>query len=83
MKSLIYVIITLYMFNCVLSEETELCEEIDPTEISDCINYKLTDGEKVDGIDSCCYYSYTFPGEEEKVTGCQAGKKDEVDGVIN
>ena len=81
MKSLIYVIITLYMFNCVLSEETQLCEDKTPTKISDCTNYQLTDDEKADGNDACCYVSYTDPEEEEEVTGCGMGKKDEIDEV--
>ena len=83
MKSLIYVIITLYMFNCVLSEETQLCEDKTPTKISDCTNYQLTDSEKADGSDACCYFSYTDEEEEEEVTGCGKGKKDEVNEIID
>ena len=39
MKSLMYVIITLYMLNYVVSTT---CMDINPTEISDCTNHKIT-----------------------------------------
>ena len=44
MKSLIYVIIILYMFNYVLSQTID-CFDIEPSQISDCTDHELNEDE--------------------------------------
>lgn len=79
MKSLIYVIITLYLLNCVLSDE---CEDKVPKKVSDCTDYSLTDDEKTEyadlyGVaDTCCYATGKKGGEEEPI--CIPYNKNEV-----
>ena len=41
MKSLMYVIITLYMFNYV----STTCMDLNPSQISDCTNHNITEEE--------------------------------------
>ena len=62
MKPLIYVIVTLYMFNYVFSEETIDCSLLEPTKTSDCTDYELTENEKEEfktesgkNADTCCF----------------------------
>ena len=57
MKSLIYLIITLKMISLIISDST-LCEDKIPTKKSDCLNYELTDEEKTEDGDTCCYVTY-------------------------
>ena len=74
MKSLVYVIITLYMLNYVLSE---YCLEIKPKKASDCTDHELTVEEKnyfeeeleeeLDDFDSCCYITYKEEGKDESI----------------
>ena len=71
MKSLIYVTLTLCMINIVLSADDEDdddfgCMALKPSSKKDCTSYKLTDLEKVGGLDSCCYMTYKNDGKEEK-----------------
>ena len=77
MKSLMYVTITLYMLNYVLSQIT-YCENITPTQISNCTDHKITQEQKelYKGYDpdTCCYV--TFTDSWLKVTQCWAEKKD-------
>ena len=80
MKSLIYVIITLYLLNCVLSDE---CEDKVPKKVSDCTDYSLTENEKkeyeeVYGLsDTCCYADAKYEGQD--ISMCVPYKKSEVD----
>ena len=66
MKSLMYVIITLYMLNYVVSTT---CMDINPTEISDCTNHKITKEElesyasEFSDADTCCYYKSVISGD--------------------
>ena len=62
MKSLIYLIITLYLLNYVSSDATP-CETIAPTKTSDCTDYKINEYEKEafktesgKKADTCCYF---------------------------
>ena len=83
MKSLLYVIITLYMLNYVFSTD---CVEIEPKKVSDCTDHELTDQEKkdfeeeieeeVDDFDACCYATGKIEGEEG--SQCIPFKKSEV-----
>ena len=79
MKSLLYVIITLYMLNYVLSKD---CIEIEPKKVSDCTDHELTDEEKKDfdeefsDFDTCCYATGKIEGEEG--SQCIPFKKSEV-----
>ena len=61
MKSLLYVIITLYMLNYVFSTD---CVEIEPKKASDCTDHELTekDKEEYPDVDSCCYQSIVVKG---------------------
>ena len=64
-----YVIITLYMLNYVVSTT---CMDINPTEISDCTNHNITEEElesypsEFSDADTCCYYKSVISGIENK-----------------
>ncbi len=80
MKPLIYVIVTLYMFNYVFSDETIYCTEIiSPQKISDCTDHEMSEEEikryknYFEGADSCCYMTITNSGK--KTNQCTPFKK--------
>ncbi len=67
MKSLMYVIMTLYMFNYV----STTCINMNPTQISDCTNQSTEEeSEKYPSefsdAECCCYYKSVISGKEEK-----------------
>ena len=81
MKSLVYVIMTLYMFNYVSTN----CLSIIPTQISDCTNHKITQEElgsypsEFSDADTCCYYRSVISGNEK--VDCKPVKKSNESGV--
>ena len=82
MKSLMYVIITLYMLNYVVSTT---CMNINPSQISDCTNHKITQEElgsytsEFSDADTCCYYRSVISGNEK--VDCKPVKKSNESGV--
>jgi len=52
------------MFNIVFTAED--CDELKPSKKSDCTDYTLTDDDKSDGIDACCYETYKYQNTEYK-----------------
>ena len=81
MKSLIYVIITLYILNYISSEATP-CEKIEPKKTSDCTDYELNQNEKEafktesgKDADTCCYF-YVKHEKEEELIFCEPFKND-------
>ena len=81
MKSLKYVIIILYMFNYVLSQTID-CFDIQPSQISDCIDHELNEDELLmySGMNdaSCCYNSITEKISGDQYNECSIERKNEV-----
>ena len=73
MKSLIYLIITLYMFNYVLSEGKTRCMSLKPTQKSDCTEFDMTDEAP---YNSCCFTIVTI---EKTAYMCYPGTDNEID----
>ncbi len=82
MKSLVYVIMTLYMLNYVVST---ICTSIIPTQISNCTNHKITPEElgnypsEFSDADTCCYYKSVISGNVNH--SCMPVKKSNESGV--
>ena len=53
MQFLKFFIFTLCMFNIAFTADE--CDEINPSKKSDCTDYKISEIEKSEGADSCCY----------------------------
>ena len=81
MKSLIYVIIILYVFNYVLSQTID-CFDIEPSQISDCTDHELNEDELLmySGMNdaSCCYNSITEKISGDQYNECSIERKNEV-----
>ena len=68
------------IFSCLIVVITSLCASTTATNVNDCSSKTIDEVEKVDGIDSCCYYLYET--ENSKVQGCITTKKANVSNIV-
>ena len=61
------------MISLIISDST-LCEDKIPKKKSDCLDYELTDEEKTEGEDTCCYMTYKDENDVDS-KGCTNEKK--------
>ena len=49
---------------------SSLCVSGNATKADDCKNENLTDEEKKNGVDACCFFTYKEKGNSTEVKGC-------------